>query len=247
MENYVANSFDTNYALAWSMDQGGFSSSLAQNLIQYFERNNLKPRSVLDLAFGTCEFLYKLSRQGLVCYGTEIAKSMVDYSKAKYPDFNLTLADHLYDIPFRDKFDLITCNHDMVNTLERFNEWQELFKNAYRSLNNGGMFVFDYYTQRKLENWNEVSYEEGENMDHITQTKKGMDNKCILNEIYYIRDPENKFTKTYDVQVEAYFPNIEIVEALKKAGFKEVELCNFSLEKAESPETRNRMHVIAKK
>ncbi len=247
MENYVANSFDTNYAAAWSSDQGGFSSTLGQNLLSYIETNHLPYKTCLDIACGTGEFLNRFSKAGFTCYGTEIAKSMVEYSKAKYPNITFALSKSLYDIPYKTKFDLVTCNHDMVNTLERFGEWQELFKNVSNCLNKGGMFMFDYYTEYKLSNWNEVDYEEGEDIDHITQVKKGIDNKCIMNNIYYIKNTDDAYKKTFDIQVEAYFPNDDIVEALKKAGFKTVTLCRFSLDPLEDPSTRNRIHVLAVK
>lgn len=245
MEQYVANSFDINYATAWSQDQGGFSSGLAQNLIGYIKNNNLNYKTCLDICSGTGEFLSYFSKQGYTCYGTEIAKSMVDYSKAKYPQINFALTKTMTQIPVKGKVDVITCNHDMVNTLERFSEWQELFKNVYSSLNKNGIFMFDYYTKHKLENWNEVTFEESEDMDHIRYIKKGMENKCVINETYYIKNVEGLYNKTFDISVEAYFENNEIVAALKKAGFKSVELCSFALEKVEMVDTRNRLHVIA--
>ena len=247
MDNYVANSFDVNYAAAWSSDQGGFSSTLAQNLLAYIQNNNLQYKSCLDIACGTGEFLYHFDKAGYTCYGTEIAKSMVEYSKAKYPNIQFALSKTLYDIPYKTKFDVITCNHDMVNTLERFSEWTELFKNAEKTLNKGGVFMFDFYTEYKLSNWNEVVYEEGEDMDHITQIKKGIDNKCIMNNIYYIKNTDETYKKTFDVEVEAYYKTNEIVDALNKAGFKNVTLCRFSLDPLEDSSTRNRIHVLATK
>lgn len=246
MDNYVANSFDKNYAMAWSLDQGGFSSSLAQNLLEYIKKNKLAPKSCLDIACGTGEFLSYFSKAGLACSGTEIAESMVEFCKNKYPNGQFVLVKDLASIPFKTKFDIITCNHDMVNTLEKFSQWQAMFKNVASSLNKGGLFMFDFYTKNKLANWNEVIYEESDNVDHVSQVKKGIDNKCVIKQTYYIKQ-KGQYKKTFDVQVEAYFENNEIVAALEKAGFKEIELCNFSLEKLDDAEARNRVHVIAKK
>lgn len=247
MENYVANSFDKNYAAAWSMDQGGFSSGLAQNLLAYLSKNKINAKTCLDVCCGTGEFLNYFTKAGLTCSGTEIAKSMVDFCKEKYPTLNFALTKAIYDIPVRGKFDIITCNHDMVNTIERFVDWQNFFKEVASHLNRDGVFMFDYYTKAKLENWNEVVFEESDTMDHVSAIRKGMDNKCIMNEIYYIKNDDGTYNKTFDVQVEAYFENDEIVAALNKAGFKHVTLCNFSLEPATDLPKRNRIHVIARR
>lgn len=247
MENYTANSFDKSYATAWSADQGGFSYQLAQNLLSYLNKNNIPAKTCLDICCGTGEFLGNFSKVGFVCAGTEIAQSMIDFSKEKFPNMNFKLSKKVGDIPIKGKFDVITCNHDVVNFQEKFADWQEMFKNVASSLSKGGVFMFDYYTKKKLENWNEVIFEESDNMDHVRNIRKGIDNKCIISEIYYIKNQEGLYHKTFDILVEAYFENSEIVEALKKAGFKSVSLVDFSLEPISNPEQRNRIHVIARK
>lgn len=247
MDKYVKNSFDKNYAAAWSADQGGFSYQLAQNLLAYLNKNNIGAKTCLDICSGTGEFLSYFAKAGFACAGTEIAQSMIDFSKEKYPNITFKIAKSVNDISIKGKFDVITCNHDVVNMQEKFSEWQDMFKNVYSSLSKGGVFMFDYYTKKKLENWNEVCFEESDTMDHVRNIKKGMDNKCVINEIYYIKNEQNLYQKTFDVLVEAYFENELIVDALKKAGFKDVSLLDFALEPIANAEERNRIHVIARK
>jgi len=247
MQKYVSNSFDKNYAVAWSADQGGFSYQLAQNLISYLNKNKISAKSCLDICCGTGEFLGQLAKAGISCSGTEVAKSMVEYCKEKYSNINVALSKKIADIPVKGKFDIITCNHDVINMQERFADWQELFKNVASSLSRGGLFMFDYYTKHKLENWNEVSFEESENIDHVRNIKKGIDNKSIITETYYIKNNEGLYNKTFDIVVNSYFENDQIVDALKKSGFKEVSLLDFSLTPISNVSDRNRIHVIAKK
>lgn len=38
-----------------------------------------------------------------------------------------------------------------------------------------------------------------------------------------------------------------VLEALKKAGFKNVEICDFNLNPATNPELRNKIHIVATK
>jgi len=246
MKSYVSQSFDKNYAAAWSMNEGGFSYQLAQNLLAYLKKNKISVKSCMDICSGTGEFLGHLEKAGIKCSGSEVAKSMIEYSKERFKNMSFTLTKEIYEVP-KGKYSLITCNHDMVNMMERFDNWKTLFKNAHSSLEKGGIFMFDYYTRNKLENWNEVTFEESDNIDHVSTVKKGMDNKCIRNNIYYIKNNEGLYNKTFDIIVDSYFENSEIVEALKKAGFKTVELCDFSLSPIANPDVRNRVHVIAKK
>lgn len=240
------NNFDINYALAWSADQGGFSSSLAKNMLEYIKKNKIEVKSCLDITCGTGEYLSYFDKNKILCYGTEIAKSMVDYCTDKYPSMKVVLTKDIPAIPFKQKFDLISCNHDMVNNLEKMSDWATLFKNVHNCLNKGGIFTFDYYTKNKLSSWNEVAFEESDIMDHVTNIKKGIDNKTIFNEIYYLKQKNGSYKKTFNIEVKSYFENEEIVEALKKAGFKTIEMCNFSLEKIDDYADRNRIHIIAR-
>ena len=221
MDSYISQSFDKNYAFAWSMDQGGFSSQLAKNLHEYINKNKLSVKSCLDICCGTGEFLAYMQKQGVKCSGTEVAKSMIEYCSREYPTMSFALAKQIYDIPVKGKFDLISCNHDMVNMIEQFQNWQELFKSAYKALEKNGIFVFDFYTKNKLENWNEVIYEQSDKIDHVKSIKTGMDNKCIMNEVYYNKNNEE--------------------------GFKTVQFCDFALSPVDKYSSRNRIHVIAKK
>lgn len=245
MDTYVSQSFDKNYAAAWSSDQGGFSYTLAQNLLEYLNKNKKTVKSALDICCGTGEFLNLLAKEGIACSGTEVAKSMIEYSKENFPNMTFTNTKEIYDVPAKGTYDLVSCNHDMVNMLERFDSWKTLFKNAYKVLNKGGIFIFDFYTKKKLENWNEVIFEESDNIDHIKSIKKGIDNKTIMKEIYYIKNNEGVYEKTFDIVVESYFDNREILSALNSAGFKNVQFCDFSLSPVANAESRNRVHVVA--
>ena len=172
----------------------------------------------------------------------EVAPACTLSSMAK-----LLLGRWVRSIPAKSKYDLISCNHDMVNMMERFDNWKTLFNNAYKSLEKGGIFMFDFYTKKKLENWYEVIFEESDTIDHVKSIKKGIDNKVIMNDVYYIKNNEGFYKKTFDIVVESFFENKEILSALNAAGFKNVEFCDFSLSPVANAEERNRVHVIAKK
>ena len=88
--------------------------------------------------------------------------------------------------------------------------------NAFKkALNKGGLFVFDFYTKFKLENWNETLYEQGLDMDYVKliQPKFG---KSVINEMYYVKKGKDAYEKTGNIQVESYFDNDEILNLLKK-------------------------------
>ena len=49
------------------------------------------------------------------------------------------------------KFDVIICVFDSINHVLKFADWQKIFRNAARHLEDDGLFLFDINTQAKLE------------------------------------------------------------------------------------------------
>ena len=149
---------DLDFAKAWDNNQGDFSKNVAENILQYSRDQKREIKTALDICCGTSNFLSVLNNSGINCSGTEIDQSMIDYSKEKYNDIHYYLSNNIYDFKVKGKYDLITCNHDMINYLENFDEWKMLFKNVSKHLNGKGIFLFDYYTKNKLKDWQETTY-----------------------------------------------------------------------------------------
>jgi SAM-dependent methyltransferase len=52
------------------------------------------------------------------------------------------------------RVDMATCNFDSINYLENAELWQSFFNNVFKSLNPGGVFIFDFITKHDLKhNW----------------------------------------------------------------------------------------------
>ena len=241
-----SNQIDLDFAKAWDKNQGDFSKNLAINVINFAKQNKIKIESALDVCCGTSNFLNELNNEGIVCTGTEIDQSMIDFSKEKYPIFNYQLTKNIYDFSFKKGFDLITCNHDMINYLESFNEWVELFKSAIKNLNKHGLFVFDFYTKNKLSDWNETTYTSSDSLDCLLNIKSGLFDKTVLTYTYYI-NYEDYMIKTKSINVECYYETQTIIDALKKVGFKNVTLVDSNLEPITDIDSAERIHVIAKR
>ena len=162
-------------------------------------------------------------------------------------------------------YDLISCNHDVVNMLPTPEAWGTFFKNVYKHLNNGGIFLFDYYTKRKLQEWNETTYDENEKLDYIksiicdgkTSTSisniyyinianiSKNDNVAVLDRQYSLNNYDNKFKKTENTSVEYYFENQDILNQLKGSGYRYLITTDANLSPISNIEDVNRLHIIA--
>ena len=94
--------------------------------------------------------------------------------------------------------------------------------------------------------WNTVVYDQSRDLDYVQTVTSNVHGKTVINYIYYVKDGD-KYEKTSALYTETSFEIERVLEALKKAGFKDVKLCDFELNELSNPASRNKIHVIAKK
>ena len=241
-----SNKVNYDFAKAWDIGQGNFAQSVAENIITFASNHKTKLTSVLDICCGASNLLGVFKDMGLKCFGTETSQGFYEYSKEKFPDITYFSTKNIYDMPVKKKVDLITCTHDVVNYFENFGDWETFFKNVNKHLNKKGMFVFDFYTKHKLQNWNETAYTTSSTLDYLMNVKSGVYDKTVLTYTYFI-NYDNYFVKTKEVIVESYYDNQTIFDALKKAGFKNVMIVDKDLNPLEDYTYAERIHVVAMK
>lgn len=232
------------FAKAWDSSQGDFAKNIANRILALNETNNKKLGSIYDICCGSSNLLEVFFHQGMKCYGTETRQGMFDYSKEKLPGVTYFLTKNMYEMPGKEKVDIVTCTHDIVNYLEDFEDWETLFKNVSKKLTRNGIFVFDFYSKFKLSNWNESTYKSSPSLDCLTNIKSGVYDKTVITYIYYI-NYNNHYAKTKDIVIESYFELDKITEALKKAGLKKVQIVDQNLNPTTPNEYAERIYIIA--
>lgn len=238
--------FDEWYAEAWSRRQGYFSTTLANNLIKYLKEGNRDINSALDICSGSGEFISILKNVVSECMGVDNALGYINYVKNRYHDITFEYVKQLYDFKLKRTFDLVSCNRDVVNMFNNFDEWQKFFKTAHKLLNKNGYFLFDFYTQKKLNGWEEVIYEQAENLDYVSKVSRH-ETKTVFNEVYYIKQSTEYYRRTGDIMVEEAFPTDQILDALQKAGFGDIKLLNIDFSQIAEPQNADRIFVLARK
>lgn len=258
MENNNETSFDKAFAMAWNENQGSYSQNLAKKILKFIKLQELKVNTVLDICCGSANFLQEMMLNGKKCTGTEILDSYVEYNKSKFPNMQFVKTNNIDELDNLGKFDLISCNHDVVNMLPTLEDWGKFFKNVYSHLNNGGLFIFDYYTKRKLKDWNETFSDSNDKIDYIKSVVCDGKGKTSISNIYYIsltkskddknyqfNDTNNKYKKAEDTQDEYYFENSDILTKIKQSGYRYLITTDANLSPISMIDDVNRMHIVA--
>lgn len=240
--------FDEWYADCWSRKKGHFSAKLANNLIAYLKENKKVVGSVLDVCSGSGEFISRLRNICTDCIGIDSADAYINYAQRKCPDVEFKKVNSLYDFKLKKKFDLISCNGDVVNMFTLFSNWQTFFKTIYSHLNKGGLLLFDFYTKEALDSFNGVIYEEGEEVDYISKRSQN-NGLCVMSEIYYLKESSMYYRKTSDVMVETSFKVEDILNELTNQGFKNIKIVDINLNEIKPNEINNcaKLHILANK
>ncbi len=241
-----AFNFDVWYAEAWSRKQGNFSFKLANNLIRFLKANNINIKSVLDVCSGSGEFISVLRNICTDCVGVDNAEGYLDYVRPKFQDVDFKKVDYLYEFNLKRKFDVISCNRDVVNMFTNWTQWQLFFKTVFNHLNKRGIFIFDFYTKKKLDGWQEIVYEQGADLDYVSKVSQN-NGLCVMNETYYVKETSTLYRKTGDIMVEAWFETEAIIKELETQGFKDIKLMDIDFNEVREYKDLNRIHIMARK
>lgn len=147
---------DAYHALAASYDRLTNDVDYAATVDFYFEilkRENLAPRTAIDLACGTGSVAALLARRGLNVLGVDISEEMLTVAQQKTCDQKN--APRFACMPLQALrvprgFDLAVCALDSLDYITDPADCQEAIRRVYKALNPGGIFIFDVNTPEKL-------------------------------------------------------------------------------------------------
>ncbi len=126
----------------------GDGSEHAAFLRKLIETHRRSARTVLELACGTGSILKEL-RPDYEVTGLDLSAPMLEVAAEKVPGVRLVEAD-MTRFVLGEQFDVVLCVYDSINHLLEFPQWEEVFDRAHEHLNDGGIFVFDINTERRL-------------------------------------------------------------------------------------------------
>ena len=201
----VYNEFGWNY----------FPEAFGEELIKWIKINQVKVEKSLDLACGTGILCEVMHRNGICAAGMDFSEGMIEIAKKNNPEIDYEVADMILYRPDK-KFDLVTCTGDALNHIIDLKNVEQIFKNVYGYLSEGGYFIFD------ILNENEVTPGEPIDLDFsdtvkaqflITKNEEGMIQlKTTVFEEGVLSFEEVITETVHDINV--------ICEMLKRCGFE---------------------------
>ncbi|MBO0857624.1 MAG: class I SAM-dependent methyltransferase [Chloracidobacterium sp.] len=122
------------------------SAAFIHRLIQKYKPD---AKTLLELACGTGAVLQHLAKHYSVS-GLDISPEMLSVAKKKLPETPF-YQSCMSTFELDTKFDVIICVFDSINHVLSFADWKRIFRRVADRIAEGGLFLFDVNTERKLQ------------------------------------------------------------------------------------------------
>lgn len=230
-----------------------YSEQLADQFGDVAEFFDASGERVLDVMCGEGSFVTSIAEDGFDATGIDVSERMICLAREQAtesgadPDFHVMDARE-FDLPGR--FDVATCWFDSVNHLLDRSEVAATFERVHDSLRDGGTFIFDVNTIRRLveyefdgtrvvrndedrfEAYADIEFDYGTNL--LTLTITGFERN------------DGQWERFDEIHRERGYELDEIEHTLRNVGFEEVERVE-TLDPIESPDEEGRAYFAATK
>ena len=231
--------------LGWN----AFARNAAVRLKSFFRLQRSKsdgsagPATILDLACGTGELEKSLKSSGIRFTGIDSSPGMIRQARRKCPGTRFIVADAA-GVRLERKFRMAILLFDSANHMRSLPHLKSVFRNVRRHLKPGGYFIFDFLTERGLEEWEHINIKR---TGRYTLFSYGYYYpEKMLADIFieaFIRIPgkpgkSGGYHRVFQKIIEKTYPASDIIDGLMKSGFQKISATPYDLSEKIEEATR---------
>ena len=220
---------DAYHALAESYDRLTSDVDYEQVVSFYFDilqKENLQPRTAVDLACGTGSVALLLARKGLRVTAVDMSEEMLCVAVQKAQELEnppLFVCQCLEQLQLPRGVDLAVCALDSIDYITDPAVCAEAMKRIYKALNPGGCFIFDVNTPQKLRAMDgQVFLDEDEDVYCVWRGAfDAQTNICTYGMDLFQRHG-NAWSRSFEEHCEYAYSAKQLTDYLKDAGFTHI-------------------------
>lgn len=224
---------------------------LTKNIVKEYDLIN---PSIVDLGCGTGEITLGLTDITKNITGVDYSSEMLSVAMNKGFEQRKQVNWIKQDIRQLEGFkniDLIVSYCDVINYITKTTEVETVFKRVYESLKDSGVFTFDVHAQDYIKNHliNETFADVSDKTAYIWFCHEGDQPGAMEHEItFFVKNKNDTYDKITEYHFQQVFTHDFYIEALKKAGFREIKIStDFDLNKPILTAETDRVFITAKK
>ena len=192
------------------------------------EREDLRPRTCVDLACGTGSVSVLLAEQGLDVIGVDMSEDMltVAFDKAcgmeKPPRF---VCQKLQELKLLRGVDLAVCALDSLDYITEPADCAEAIQRVYKTLNPGGIFIFDVNTPEKLRAMDgQVWLDEDDDVYCVWRGEFDQETSICTYGMDLFQRQGDIWARSFEEHQEYAYSKEQLIGYLKAAGFTHIEV-----------------------
>ena len=217
---------------------------------QILNREGLKPRTAADLACGTASVAIKLAEQGMQVTAVDMSEDMLTVASQKastmenQPRF---VCQKLQELRLPRGVDLAVCALDGLDYITDPGDCAEAIKRIYKTLNPGGIFIFDVNTPEKLRAMDgQVFLDEDEDVYCVWRGEFDEKTNICSYGMDLFQRKGNGWYRSFEEHREYAYSQEQLIGYLKDAGFTHIEV--YADRRFEAPaEGEQRIYFKARK
>ena len=197
----------------------------------YFEilaREGLQPRTAVDLACGTGSIAAILARKGLEVLGVDLSEEMLTVAQQKTQDMENPprfICQPLQELWLPRGVDLAVCALDSLDYITDPEDCREAIRRIYKSLNPGGIFIFDVNTPEKLRAMDgQVFLDEDDDVYCVWRGEFDEQTNICSYGMDLFQRHRDVWHRSFEEHREYAYSAVQLKEYLKAAGFSRIEV-----------------------
>lgn len=223
----------------------------ADYIEEIFNRYQIKPKYILEMACGTGNLTYNLAKQryNIVCFDLSSDMLSKAYDKlGRYKNVKI-LNQNMVNFNLNKKFDTVISICDSINYITKEDDLIECFKNVYNHLNKDGVFIFDINSYYKLRSiiGNNTFVEDRDDIYYIWQNYYDEETHiCEFYLTFFKQNPDGSYHRFDEEHNERAYKVCDIIKMLQDVGFISIDIFEgFTFN--EIKETTERINFVAVK
>ena len=196
--------------------------------MQILQRENVAPRTAVDLACGTGSVALLLAQKGMQVIGVDMSEEMLCEASQKALELEnppMFVCQKLQELNLLRGVDLAVCALDSLDYVTDPADCREAIRRVYRVLNPGGCFIFDVNTPEKLRAMDgQVFLDEDDDVYCVWRGEFDEDTNICTYAMDLFQRHGAVWQRSYEEHQEYAYTQEELTQYLKEAGFNRIEV-----------------------
>ena len=189
-------------------------------------QEGVKPRTAVDLACGTGSVSLLLAQHGYQVTGVDMSEDMLTVACSKVQQLDnppVFACQKLQELHLPRGVDLAVCGLDSMNYIVDPADCEKAIKRVFKSLNPGGIFIFDVNTPEKLRAMDgQVFLDEDDDVYCVWRGDfDGQTNICSYGMDLFQRQGKT-WQRSFEEHQEYAYTQEQLMQYLKSAGFNNI-------------------------